>query len=200
MPEIDDDLQGLLKELDIGPEISKEELPAPVPSPVPPLVAQVPGPPILEPPEELKVLPLSPVLEDSDLTKEKEPDTDLFKEEEGPADMIDLGEFIRHHDKDYTEAKQNLRADRAKADELVRLLLARVDDGSASNQETESLVQAVKCLVDSTGHLVRLLDSKSKFLSASKGSVSTLIQQNFGRRASTELEDILTQQLDEDEV
>ena len=198
MPEIDDDLQGLLEELDIGPEIGKAESPAPAtsPSPAPPPVIQ--GPPVA--PEEPKVLPLSPVLEDADVLKEKEPDTNLFEQEEAPPNAIDLQEFIRNHDRDYNEAKQNLRADRAKADEVVRMLMERVDNGSASSQETESLVQSVKLLVDSNGHMVRLLDSKSKFLSASKGTVSTLIQQNFGSGADNELEDILTQQLDEDEV
>jgi len=189
MSEIDDDLQGLLEELDIGPEISKEELPS-VPIPVPPAI---------QPPEpEVKVLP--PVLEDPDPLKKGEP-TDLFRAEEVPEDVLDIREFIRQHNRDYTETKSNLRADRAKADELVRLLLKRVDDGTASNQETEAVVQAIKCLVDSNGHMVRLLDSKSKFLSASKSSVGTLIQQNFGYGgASTELEDILTQRVDEDEV
>jgi len=190
MVDIDDDLQGLLEDLDIGPEIDEPEppvekmpaveLPA-IPEPLEPLGAQLPAP-ILE-------TPVAP----SD-----EPDTDLFKEEPGSQGGIDIGAFIAQHDRDYTEVKGNLRADRAKADEIVRMLLERITNGTASSQETESCVQAVKLLVDTNGHMVRLLDSKSKLLTASKGSVNTLIQQNFG--GSDDLENILSQQLEDDDV
>ena len=201
MTEIDDDLQGLLKELDIGPEVSEDASPSPAP------VTEVPKPQISppipiapEPQDSAKVLPLVPILEDPDPPAEKEP-TDLFSSEEPSQDGFDLQEFIIKHDRYYEEAQSNLRADRAKADELIRMLLDRVERGTASNQETEAVVQAVKCLVDSNGHMVRLLDSKTKLLVASKGSVNTLIQQNFGdSQSSSELEDMLTQNMDEDEV
>ena len=200
MPEIDDDLQGLLEELDIGPEISKEdEIPSLAPSAPPALTIPLPLPTIeLPEPQGVKVLPLVPVLDDPDPPKEK-PGTDLFEPEDSPDNLIDIREFIQRHDADYAEAKANLRTDRAKADELVRLLMARVEDGTASNQETEGAVQAVKCLVDSTGHMVRLLDSKTKFLAASKHSVGTIIQQNF-KGGDSNLENILSQQIDDDEV
>lgn len=184
MTEIDDELQGLLEELDIGPEVGEEE-PKPVLAP-----AEKPS----EPPPQLP----APILETPESPAEKA-DTDLFDEEETPPGVADLQEFVRKHDHDYEEVKTNLRVDRAKADEIVRMLLERVGSGTASNQETESLVQAVKCLVDSNGYMVRLLDSKSKLLSASKGTVGAIIQQNFGR-ADTELETLLMQEVDEDEV
>lgn len=190
MHEIDDDLQGLLEELEIGPKVSEQE-----PSPAPEKS--------VKPPQEIQVPPVpsphlpAPVLESPE-SVDTTPATDLFSAEDLPPGVADLQEFIRKHDHDYEETKTNLRTDRAKADEVVRILLERVGGGSASGQETESLVQAVKCLVDSNGHMVKLLDSKSKLLSATKGTA--IIQQNFGGKADTELEAILTQQIEEDEV
>jgi len=203
MTEIDDDLQGLLEELDIGPEISTDIV-SQAPTPSPPISQSVVPEPtskkLLPPPPP----PPPPILEDPKpiVEEEEKADTDLFKEENKSEQqgLIDIREFISNHNKDYEEAKCNLRTDRAKADELVRILMERVDGNDATGQETESLVQSIKCLVDSNGHMVRLLDSRSKLLSATKSSASTLIQQNFGDKSSSELEEMLTQKVDQDEV
>jgi hypothetical protein len=119
--------------------------------------------------------------------------------EEQSNDIIDLRAFIQNHDADYNETKDNLRCDRAKADMVVRGLLERVSESTATAQETEALVSAVKCLIDSNGHMVRLLDSKTKLLQSQKGAIGALIQNNVGV-SGAELADILSQSVGDDEV
>jgi hypothetical protein len=184
---IDDDLQGMLEELELDSETEEPTKLEPDVEPVKPVVADPVPKPILDDPPPPPVL--APV-----------PPTDLFDTESEPDELFDIRDFIKQHERDYGDAKGNIYRDRAKADEVVRILMQRVEDGGASNQETESLVQAVKLLIDSNGHLVRLLDSKSKLLTASRGGMKTLIQQNFGRNENTDLEDLLSQTVDEDEA
>jgi len=184
---IDDDLQGMLEELELDSnEPEAEPQPDPELEPEPVIANPVPEPVLEDPP------PAVPATV---------PATDLFDPEEDDSDLLNITDFVRQHERDYDAAKNNITRDRAKADQVVAILMQRVEDGGASNQETESLVQAVKLLIDSNGHLVRLLDSKSKLLTASRGSLRTLIQQNFGGSAdSAGLEDILSQSVEEDEV
>ena len=117
---------------------------------------------------------------------------------EGAADeIIDIKKFVAEHTRDYDSVRDNLRADRAKTDGVIQLLLQRVQDEDASATECESLVKALEILAKTNDSAVKLLDSRSRLIASTKSTIQALIQQNFGTGDSAELQNLLDQPDDE---
>lgn len=117
--------------------------------------------------------------------------------ESTPIDLSDLKEVIKRFDRDYDDVQASLKIDRSKIDVVIGILLSRVQNGSASEADTISLVKALSVLADTNGHSVKLLDSRSKLLSATKSTVNA-IQTNVSVTADTELQQMLRQPLEEE--
>jgi len=191
---IDDDLQGMLEALDL-PEEKKEEKLKVSKEIVDRLLGEIP---IDTSPE-----PIQPQLIDPEIPTnlvESGDSTLLVQDENNNGDIMDLEAIVRQHDRDYDETKDNIRADRTRMARITELLMDRVEDRSATTVETECLVTAAKALVDSNGHMVRLLDSKSKLLSSTKSAVQMLINQNINTGGNDDLKDILASPEEDDEV
>lgn len=175
---LDDELQGLLADLD-------SELASKVATPSP---SQPPPPPLPEP--ELSgpaVEPETTALEPLPIDKPKS------------AEIFDLREVVSRFDDDYNEVQTNLKKDRSKINAVIERLMVKMDEGEASATETEMLVKALEVMANTNGHAVKLLDSRSKLLSATKSSAQALIQQNFGATGNNaELQKILAQPVDDD--
>jgi len=174
-------VQGLNAELQALLDDLEQEAPEEQPTPTP--LVPVPEPELSEPPTE----PVEP----------ENPDLPI---EPSPAEIADLRETVKRFDRDYDEIQTCLKVDRSKIDGVISILLERVRNGSASEADTISLVKALSVLTDTNGHSVKLLDSRSKLLSATKSSFNA-VQTNVSiTGADTELQSILQQPADEDHV
>jgi hypothetical protein len=119
--------------------------------------------------------------------------------ESTPIDLTDIKEVVRRFDRDYDEVQTSLKIDRSKIDMVISILLNRVQNGSASEADTISLVKALSVLADTNGHSVKLLDSRSKLLSATKSSINA-VQTNVSVTGSdVELQNILQQPTEEEQ-
>ena len=175
--DLDAELQNLLADLD------QQAQPEPEPAPVQAVAA-------------CSVEPIVPELSELPVVID-EPVADIVAvAQSNPSNPIDLALVIQRFDKDYNSVQANLQADRGKIDGVVGILLARVQAGTASNTEVESLVKALDVLANTNGHHVKLLDSRSKLLAASKNA-QAFIQQNFGNTENPELLKLLEQPEDD---
>lgn len=111
---------------------------------------------------------------DSELIDNKE------SEPQSAIEALNVTKFIDKFHTDYEITLLSLNQDRAKLNELARILLEKVSNHSATGPETESCVKALQAMVDSAGHRVKLLDSMAKIMQSAKSTYSTVIQQNFG--------------------
>jgi hypothetical protein len=119
--------------------------------------------------------------------------------EQSPTNLADLQEVIEKFDHDYNEVQANLKRDRGRIDTVIDLLLQRVRGNADAETDTMSLVKALGVLADTNGHAVKLLDSRSKLLSATK-TVVNANQTNVNiTGVDPELQNILAQPPEEDE-
>lgn len=176
---LDDELQGLLADLD-SELATKVVSGSPSPS--------QPPPPLLPEPE-LSGPAIEPEVADLELLPIEKPKS---------AEVFDLREVVSRFDNDYNEVQTNLKKDRSKIAIVIEALMIKLDEG-ASNTETEMLVKALEVMANTNGHAVKLLDSRSKLLAATKSSAQALIQQNFGATGNnSELQKLLAQPVDDD--
>jgi len=112
---------------------------------------------------------------------------------EAAGEILNLREVVANHNRDYDQIRSQLKADRAKTDGVINILLAKVQDDEAKSAEVQALVQALDILAKTNDSAVKLLDSKSRLVTSTKSSVQTMIQQNFNGGNSEELEDLLGQ-------
>lgn len=175
--DIDSELQSLLNDLKQVSESVEEEVSPPTDNAI-----QIQEPSLSEPvvEEEQQILPNIPI--ESELV-----------------DLTDFKEIVKRFNNDYDEVQVNLKLDRSKIDSVITILLTRVRDGSASEADTISLVKALNVLTDTNGHSVKLLDSRSKLLSATKSSINAIQTNVSVIGTDAELQNILKQPLDEDE-
>jgi len=138
--------------------------------------------------------------ESGDMTQIVSTKTELVDPSAAADEIIDIRKFVIEHNRDYNAALSNLKSDRAKADSLVQILMQKLQDGEASNTETETLVKGIEVLSRSADSMVRLLDSKTKLVTSTKAQTKALIQQNFGGGTSDALQKILNQTEEHDDV
>jgi len=112
---------------------------------------------------------------------------------EAAGEILNLREVVANHNRDYDQIRSQLKADRAKTDGVINILLAKVQEDEAKSAEVQALVQALDILAKTNDSAVKLLDSKSRLVTSTKSSVQTMIQQNFNGGNSEELEDLLGQ-------
>ena len=116
-----------------------------------------------------------------------------------PTDVSELKAIVERFDFDYSEVQANLKRDRSRIDAVIDILLKRVKAHSDAETDTMSLVKALDVLANTNGHAVKLLDSRSKLLSATK-SVINANQTNIAITGTDpELQKILGQSAAEDE-
>jgi len=84
----------------------------------------------------------------------------------------EIKSVVDKFDRDYGEVQSNLKGDRRKIDSVIDILLARVRANTDAETDTMSLVKALAVLADTNGHAVKLLDSRSKLLAATKSAVN----------------------------
>jgi len=108
--------------------------------------------------------------------------------------MLDVKKFLKEHDEDYYKARDNVHSDRTQVQHVINNLMEKMEEGDVRAATVESLVSAVKCLVDSNGHLARLLDSRTRVLSALKPS-GPVVQNNIDAN-NADLTAILSQPID----
>ena len=89
-----------------------------------------------------------------------------------PTNVSDLKEIVEKFDHDYGEVQANLKRDRGRIDTVIDILLKRVKANADAETDTMSLVKALAVLADTNGHAVKLLDSRSKLLSATKSTIN----------------------------
>ncbi|MCK9558375.1 MAG: hypothetical protein M0R50_10100 [Candidatus Cloacimonetes bacterium] len=157
LQEIDNELQSLLNDL----EIDKAEDSAPqaanvIPEPI--TTITVPDPELSEPVVDVEQTGL--------------PDLPLGTPT--PSNITDLNNVAEKFDHDYNEVQLNLKRDRGRIDEVIDILLVRVRANADAETDTMSLVKALGVLADTNGHYVKLLDSRSKLLSATKSAVNAI--------------------------
>jgi hypothetical protein len=176
--ELDADLRSLLADLESE---GLEAAPLSVEQPQPE-AAPIPAPELSSPAVELADVAGEPLPIDSPPAQ----------------DIMDLREVVKRFDGDYAEVQRNLKIDRGKVDTVIALLLQKVETGTATATDTESLVKALDVLTNTNGHAVKLLDSRSRLLSATKSAVGALIQQNVNVGGNDlELQSILSQPIDD---
>ncbi len=171
LPSEQDDLAAILSELDQEnePQNSPEPSAEPSAEPSEPLVASAEVVPVVVPSQEpIQVTP----------------------NQSG----FDLSDVVQRFDSDYAEIKKNLSSDRSKLGKVVDRLIQRMEHNQLDPDELESLVKALEVQADTNGHAVKLLDSRSKLLSAAKAGLQILMQQNAGPGGnSNDLQQLLTQ-------
>lgn len=123
----------------------------------------------------------------------EEDEPDLPQIESTPTVLSDLKIIADKFDKDYTEVQANLKSDRKRIDTVIDILLARVRNNADAETDTMSLVKALAVLADTNGHAVKLLDSRSKLLSATKSSGSNTQNNISITGTDIELQKILDQ-------
>lgn len=80
---------------------------------------------------------------------------------------LDLNKIVDAHDKDYQTVMANLRNDRTKIDGVISKLMEKLEDG-AKAAEIEALVKALDTQANTSNCIVRLMDSRSKMITALK--------------------------------
>lgn len=114
-----------------------------------------------------------------------------------PDDPLDYTVFIQRFRQDYDLAASRVETDRQRMLAIMNTLYQRMQGGTATDIETESLVKLVASLSDTNGHFVKLMDSMSKLLSSAKPGL--VINQNIGDQGDPEqLTKLLQQSEDED--
>lgn len=156
----------MLKEAE---DVRAQEEPRPLP-PAPPVVILPPK--MVEPPKP------SPALV-SDLPEPPPSSLSAATSSATFSNLIDIEKFVDSFEKDYQAISTDLVRDRAKVDQATNILFGRVETGVADKSETETLAKLLDTMVNSNGHRVKLLESKAKFLAATKSTVTTLIQNNI---------------------
>lgn len=116
-----------------------------------------------------------------------------------PSMGVDVFAIIDKHSQDYDAISENIKRDRSKIDSVFRILLAKVDSGTAKGTEIEALTRVLQTLADTNGHAVRLLSTKTQLLSSTKSAASTIIQNNNGGGDDRELSVILQQSVDDED-
>jgi len=130
----------------------------------------------------------------TDISEAELPDLPLTSEQ-APV-SAELKSIVDKFDRDYGEVQSNLKSDRKKIDSVIDLLLARVRANTDAETDTMSLVKALGVLADTNGHAVKLLDSRSKLLAATK-SATNANQTNISiTGVDAELQKILDQPQD----
>jgi hypothetical protein len=102
---------------------------------------------------------------------EAEPSDLPLTSDPAPANS-ELKAVVDKFDHDYGEVQTNLKSDRKKIDSVIDILLARVRANTDAETDTMSLVKALGVLADTNGHAVKLLDSRSKLLAATKSTLN----------------------------
>jgi hypothetical protein len=133
-----------------------------------------------------------PEMSDSvvDMEQVELPDLPL---ESSPTNNSDLAAIVDKFDKDYGEVQANLKRDRGRIDNVIDILLKRVKDNADAETDTMSLVKALAVLADTNGHAVKLLDSRSKLLSATKSTINAQQTNVNITGTDVELQNILKQ-------
>jgi hypothetical protein len=122
--------------------------------------------------------------------------TDLPLSSDAAPANTEIRAVVDKFDHDYGEVQANLKSDRKKIDTVIDILLARVRANADAETDTMSLVKALGVLADTNGHAVKLLDSRSKLLAATK-SVTNANQTNINiTGVDAELQRILDQPSD----
>jgi hypothetical protein len=151
----DDELQSLLSELTADSTLSDNIIPEAVSENIPNVaVPIIPDPEFSEPATDLE---------------QTEPPNLLI---ESTTSSSDLKEIVEKFDHDYGEVQANLKKDRVRIDTVIDILLQRVRTNSDAETDTMSLVKALNVLSDTNGHSIKLLDSRSKLLSATKIAIN----------------------------
>jgi hypothetical protein len=113
-----------------------------------------------------------PELSDASTEIEKAEQPDLPLESSASSVNIELKAVVDKFDHDYGEVQANLKSDRKKIDTVIDILLGRVRLNADAETDTMSLVKALGVLADTNGHAVKLLDSRSKLLAATKSAMN----------------------------
>jgi len=116
-----------------------------------------------------------------------------------PSNLADIKAVVEKFDHDYSEVQTNLKRDRKRIDSVIDLLLVRVQANADAETDTMSLVKALAVLADTNGHAVKLLDSRSKLLAATKSSVTAAQANVTISGVDPELQKVLDQPPAEDE-
>lgn len=183
--DVDDELSSLLSDLDDANEEQVSETPD-VATPVSAPLEQLSGGAINTVPE----LELS----DPEAPSEQNDMPDLpIEPSQGGSDISDIVSKFEH---DYNEVQTNLKGDRKKIDDVIEILLNRVKHGSEAETDTISLVKALAVLSDTNGHSVKLLDSRSKLLSATKSAINATQTNVTITGTDAELQNILNQPIE----
>jgi hypothetical protein len=125
-----------------------------------------------------------------DIEQTEPPDSFI---ESGSTDISDLSSIVNRFDKDYSEVQTNLKNDRKKIEEVIEILLNRVKNNNEAESDTISLVKALDVLADTNGNAVKLLDSRSKLLSATKSTINSMQTHVSVTGNDVELQNILKQ-------
>jgi hypothetical protein len=174
----EDELQSLLSELTSNDAISSGNILEDTPSIDVPII---PDPEFSEPATDLE---------------QAEPPNILI--ESTTTNVSDLKEIVEKFDHDYGEVQANLKKDRTKIDTVIDILLQRVRAHNDAETDTMSLVKALDVLSNTNGHSIKLLDSRSKLLSATKIAI-TANQTNVNIGGDGDWAKILNQPPEEDE-
>ena len=116
----------------------------------------------------------------------------------GSTPLVDLPALVAQHNLDYARIRKDLETDRDRIKRVLAVLETRLQTSNASDTETESLVKALDVLSRTNDSAVRLLESQSRLLSASKGSAQVFMQNVQG--SSEDLRRALAQPLAPDEL
>ena len=107
--------------------------------------------------------------------------------------IADLQAVVEKFDADYGEVQANLKRDRGKIDAVIDILLQRVRTNADAETDTMSLVKALDVLANTNGHAVKLLDSRSKLLAATKSTINANQTNVNVSGTDAELQKILSQ-------
>jgi hypothetical protein len=127
---------------------------------------------------------------EADIGQDNTPDLPI---ESSPTNLADLAAVVGQFDKDYGEVQANLKRDRGRIDTVIDILLQRVRDNADAETDTMSLVKALAVLADTNGHAVKLLDSRSKLLAATKSTINANQTNVNITGVDSELQNILDQ-------
>ena len=115
-------------------------------------------------------------------------------------DLINIKKLINDYDKDYDEVKHNLRSDRSQIEDVIGELQGVFQNGVVKIGLVEALVKALDVLANTNQSFVKLIDTKSKLMASLKSHASVVVNQNNVGGESSELRDILEQNIDDDDA
>ena len=84
---------------------------------------------------------------------------------------LDLVKIMSDHERDYNMVIDNTIADRVKIAEAASMLKEVIETGVYKSTDMTAYTQLLSTLADTSGNVVRLMDSRSKMVSALKGTV-----------------------------